>query len=102
MDGDLILSLDDTEKLAALQQVDLYRLWHSLNDQRRCLVCGHHITGRQIRIALFPDGTGPLRGICPTERCSSIPMDWALPKEAHPIMRKAEEAAPAARAFVSP
>ena len=26
-------------------------------------------------------GNGPLRLSCPTERCNSIPMDWALPTD---------------------
>ncbi len=102
MDGDLILSLGDQEKLAALREVDLYRQWHSLDEERRCLECGLPITGRQIQIVLYADGSGPLRGQCPTSKCSSIPMDWSLPRDADPIMRETEEAAATAHAFVSP
>lgn len=93
MNGDLVLALDDSEKLAALREVDLYRPWRSLDDKRRCLVCGRHITGRQIRFAVFADGSGPLRGHCPSSGCSSIPMDWALPRDAYPILRRMEDEA---------
>lgn len=93
MEGDLILSLTDSEKLAALQEVDLHRPWRSLDDPRRCLVCGHRLTGRQIQIVVYLDGSGPLRARCPTPGCSAIPMDWALPRDAYPILWRMERAA---------
>jgi hypothetical protein len=76
----LIPSLD-ADKLHALQRLDQFREWHSLDDSRYCLVCGKIITGRQIQVAGCADGNGPLRLSCPTERCNSIPMDWALPTD---------------------
>ena len=39
-------------------------------------------------------GTGPLRLICPTERCHAIPMDWVIPNDqvlARMSMLEAEE-----------
>ncbi|MEP6822053.1 MAG: hypothetical protein ABI946_06865 [Chthoniobacterales bacterium] len=84
MDGDLILPLDDQEKLAALREVDVHRSWRSLDDRRHCLVCGHDVGGRQIQIVVYADGSGPRRGRCPTGGCNSIPMDWALPRGAYP------------------
>lgn len=71
----------DADKLHALQRLDQFREWQSLDDSRYCLVCGKIITGRQIQVAGCAGGNGPLRLSCPTERCNSIPMDWALPTD---------------------
>jgi hypothetical protein len=73
--------LADGDKLNALQRLDQFRKWRSLDDKRYCLVCGKIITGRQIRITGDASGDGLQRVNCPTERCSSIPMDWALPTD---------------------
>ena len=73
--------LPDVEKLRSLQQLDQFREWHSLDDRRYCLVCGKIISGRDIHVAGGTRGNGPLRLSCPTERCNSIPMDWALPTD---------------------
>ena len=62
------------EKLAALQAADLRRKWHSLDDQRVCVLCGRTITGRLIEVARQPDGTYSVR--CPTPRCPAVPSDW--------------------------
>jgi len=71
--------VSDEEKLRILRRLDQFRHWHSLDDRRYCLVCGKIITGHQIRLLGGTRGNGPLRVICPTERCHSIPMDWVLP-----------------------
>jgi hypothetical protein len=70
--------LPDAEKLHALQRLDQFREWRSLDERRYCLVCGKIITGRQIQVAGGTSGDGPSRLSCPTEGCNSIPMDWAL------------------------
>jgi len=69
----------DANKLAALQRLDQFREWRSVDDRRYCLVCGKIITGRQIQVTGGTRGNGPLQLSCPTERCNAIPMDWALP-----------------------
>ena len=74
-------ALADADKLNALQRLDQFREWHSLDDKRYCLVCGKIITGRQIRVTGDAGGDEFQRLNCPTERCSSIPMDWALPTD---------------------
>ena len=71
----------DADKLNALQRLDQFREWQSLDDKRYCLVCGKIITGRQIRVTGDSSGDGSERLNCPTERCNSIPMDWALPTD---------------------
>jgi hypothetical protein len=71
--------VSNEEKLKVLRRLDQFRHWHSLDDNRYCLVCGKIITGQQIRLLGGTRGNGPLRVICPTERCHSIPMDWVLP-----------------------
>jgi hypothetical protein len=85
------VSLDDVDKLTALQRLDQFRKWRSLDDKRYCLVCGKIITGRQIQVADDIRGDGSQRLNCPTERCNSIPMDWALPTDE--ILAAAEMAA---------
>lgn len=75
--GTIILS--DADKLELLQRLDQFRKWNSLDDMRHCLCCSKIITGHEIRVIGGTRGTGPLRIICPTMGCHSIPMDWALP-----------------------
>ena len=75
------MPLPDADQLNALQQLDQFREWRSLDEKRYCLVCGKIITGKQIQIAGGTCGNGPLRLNCPTERCNSIPMDWVLPTD---------------------
>lgn len=75
------VALSESEKLEALRRLDQFREWRSLDDKRFCLVCGKIVTGRQIQVAGDIRGDGPLRANCPTERCNSIPMDWALPTD---------------------
>jgi hypothetical protein len=73
------IKLSDQEKLEILQRLDQFRVWHSLDEKRYCLVCGKNITGREIEVT---GGTlGPLRVNCPTEHCNSIPMNWVRPQE---------------------
>jgi hypothetical protein len=62
------------EKLAILQATDLRRKWHSVDDQRVCVLCDRIITGRQIEVVEEPGGTYSVR--CPTPGCSSVPSDW--------------------------
>jgi hypothetical protein len=71
--------LSDADKLEVLQRLDQFRRWKSLDDKRYCLCCGKIITGYEIQVIGGTGHTGPLRIICPTKGCHSIPMDWALP-----------------------
>jgi hypothetical protein len=71
--------VSDQEKLKILRRLDQFRHWNSLDDKRYCLVCGKFITGHQVKLLGGTRGNGPLRVVCPTERCHSIPMDWVLP-----------------------
>jgi len=73
--------LSDADKLEVLQRLDQFRKWRSLDDKRYCLVCCAIITGREIQLIGGTGGTGPLRAICPTNGCHSIPMDWVLPTD---------------------
>jgi hypothetical protein len=66
--------LSPEEKLAILQAADLRRKWHSLDDQRVCVLCDRAITGRQIEIIRDSAGGYSLR--CPTPGCQSVPSDW--------------------------
>jgi|SRR5882724_3135299 len=75
------INQSDEEKLEILQRLDQFRLWHSLDEKRYCLVCGKIITGREIQVIASARENGPLRIICPTEHCNSIPMDWVRPTD---------------------
>ena len=82
------------DKLALLQAADLRRKWHSLDDQRVCVLCDRTITGRQIELRREPGGTYSVH--CPTEGCDSVPSDWfyqgnacSTPKGVHVRMSEA-------------
>ena len=75
------IQLSGSEKLELLQRLDRYRKWQSLDDKRYCLACGQVIDGNDILVVGGTRGTGPLRLICPTRNCHSIPMDWVIPTD---------------------
>src|SRR5437867_7297316 len=75
------LKLSEQEKLEVLQRLDRFRKWKSLDEKRYCLVCSTIITGQEIQVIGGTRGTGPLRAICPSHSCYSIPMDWVLPTD---------------------
>lgn len=75
------IELLDPDKLHILRRLDQFRAWQSLDDKRYCLSCGKLITGREILVVGGTRGSGPLRVICPTRGCHSIPMDWVLPTD---------------------
>ena len=75
------VDLPDHDKVETLRELDQFRHWRSLDDERYCLVCGKIITGRQIKVVGDKDQNGRLQLRCPTEQCSSIPMDWILPTD---------------------
>ena len=81
------------EKLALLQTADPRRKWHSLDDQRVCVLCDRAITGRQIEVVRDPNGSYSFR--CPTEGCPSLPSDWfyhgnACASDNKPAQRRGE------------
>jgi hypothetical protein len=73
--------LSEQDKLLTLQRLDTYRKWLALDEKRYCLCCGKIITGWEIQVVGGARGMGPLRMICPTPHCESIPMDWVLPPD---------------------
>jgi len=75
------IELSGADKLDILRRLDRYRKWHSLDEKRYCLACGRIIEGRDILVVGGTRGTGPLRLICPTGNCHSIPMDWVIPSD---------------------
>src|SRR5260370_12966838 len=75
------IDLSSTEKLEILQRLDRYRKWHSLEDKRFCLACSQIIEVREVLVVGGTRGTGPLRLVCPTQGCHSIPMDWVIPTD---------------------
>jgi hypothetical protein len=68
------LHLLPDEKLAILQAADPRRRWHSLDDQRVCVLCDRAFTGRDIQIVR--DSAGSYSPRCPTPGCASLPSDW--------------------------
>src|SRR5258708_20599501 len=75
------IKFSEREKLEVLQRLDRYRKWRSLEEKRYCLVCCKVIAGHDIQVIGGTRGTGPLRVICSTRGCHSIPMDWVLPTD---------------------
>ena len=75
------IKFSEREKLEVLQRLDRYRKWRSLEEKRYCLVCGKIIAGHDIQVIGGTRGAGPLRVICSTRGCHSIPMDWVLPTD---------------------
>jgi hypothetical protein len=75
------IEFSGADKLEILQRLDRYRKWPSLEEKRYCLACGQIIEGRDILVVGGTRGTGPLRLVCPTGNCHSIPMDWVIPND---------------------
>ena len=75
------IELSSADKLEMLQRLDRYRKWRSLDDKRYCLACGRLIDGHGIVVVGGTRGTGPLRLVCPSRGCHSIPMDWVIPSD---------------------
>jgi hypothetical protein len=75
------IELPVAEKLELLQRLDRFRKWQSLDEKRYCLACGRIIEGHDILIVGGTRGTWPLRLICPSRGCHSIPMDWVIPTD---------------------
>jgi hypothetical protein len=75
------IELSGAEKLEILRRLDRYRKWQSLEEKRYCLACGQIIEGRRILVVGGTRGTGPLRLVCSTRNCHSIPMDWVIPSD---------------------
>lgn len=75
------IELSPADKLQVLQRLDQFRKWQSLDEKRYCLICSKVISGRDIYVVGGTRGTGPLRLVCPTRGCHSIPMDWVLPTD---------------------
>lgn len=91
----------DADKLQILRQLDRYRTWRSLDEKRYCLSCSRVIQGHDILVVGGTRGTGPLRVVCPTRTCHSIPMDWVIPTDevlAH--MSILQDAAPAGEVHI--
>jgi hypothetical protein len=82
------VQLSDEDKLAVLRRLDQFRPWQSLDDERICWRCGRQMTGREIIVIGGSRGCGPLRIICPTRMCNSVPIDWLTPG---PIETKTSE-----------
>jgi hypothetical protein len=72
------LQLSVEEKLKLLNQLDRWREWRSLEDQRLCLGCGRLFDGHEVETTTN-EGDSAVELHCPTRSCQSIPLDWILP-----------------------
>jgi hypothetical protein len=75
------LKISDQERLETLKRLDHFREWRSLDDKRYCLCCGKIINGWGVQVVGGTRPSGPLRLMCATRGCESIPMDWVLPTD---------------------
>ncbi|MGI9086187.1 MAG: hypothetical protein ACR2HH_00355 [Chthoniobacterales bacterium] len=71
------LQLAPEGKLLALRELDEFRFWHSLDDERFCGKCGQTITGRQIAVLEMRNKKSKRSLECPTKNCPAQPGDWA-------------------------
>lgn len=83
------LDLSPEDQLDALQFLDEFRFWQSLDDERRCTRCRETITGRQILVIERHGTRGEMRLQCPTPGCPSTPSQWVY---ANPVLFAAREA----------
>ncbi|HEX8311575.1 MAG TPA: hypothetical protein VF614_09680 [Chthoniobacteraceae bacterium] len=66
----------DEEQLQLLQQHDPTKLWDSLDDERRCILCDRVFTGREVNLRIRRTG---VKLFCPSEDCHSTPTAWVHP-----------------------
>src|SRR6476646_8506822 len=81
------LNLDD--RLSILRAGDSFTSWHSLDDQRDCVLCGRKSKGRQVDIRRLPGGKFKL--CCPPVGGLSTPHQWhyaTLPVASDPVKRR--------------
>ena len=71
------------DKIDALQHLDEFHFWHSLDDARICQRCHRLITGWEVEVLEIPGTSGALRLQCPTAGCESSPGEWVY---ADPIL----------------
>ncbi len=72
------VSLSPAAKLAALQALDIFHHWDSIDEERRCRRCGEVITGRAIKVVRVRRRMSDLRLECPTEGCPAVPIEWIM------------------------
>ncbi len=65
-------------RLRALQKLDVFHHWASIDEKRYCRRCGATITGRQIHIYSGWQDTRPARLECPTPGCLAVPLEWLM------------------------
>jgi hypothetical protein len=65
------------DRLSILRIEDQFRRWHSLDDERLCILCERKFNGRQVEVRRFGNGKYELH--CPTEACDSGPHQWVYP-----------------------
>jgi hypothetical protein len=70
------LTLSPDDKLDILRDLDEFRFWRSLDDERRCTRCHEIITGRQVLVLERPGTRGRMRLQCPTPACASAASEW--------------------------
>jgi hypothetical protein len=62
------------ERLSILRAADQFRPWNSLDDERVCILCDRHFTGRQVELTRGRSGNYQLG--CPTQKCNAGPSQW--------------------------
>jgi hypothetical protein len=74
------------DKLSILQANDHFRDWHTLDDERICVLCDRKFTGHDVQVSTV-DGEVELR--CPTAHCKSRVHQWAYP--GNPLVNEKNE-----------
>jgi hypothetical protein len=90
--------LSAEEKLELLRDLDPFRFWWSLDDERVCDRCQRTITGHRIVVLERVGAHGEMILHCPTAGCRSTPGEWVYADPLLAASRRSELPPPRRRA----
>ena len=74
------------DKLTILQANDHFRDWHTLDDERVCVLCNRKFTGHDVEVS---NSSEEVQLRCPTPNCQSGVHQWLYP--GNPLISKKSE-----------
>lgn len=73
------MQANPANKLSILRANDHFREWHTLDDERICVLCGQRFTGHDVEVSMVASGFALQ---CPTINCKSGVHQWVFPGNA--------------------
>jgi hypothetical protein len=70
------MKANSADKISILQAHDHFRDWHTLDDERICVLCDRKFTGHDVQVSTAADG---FELHCPTANCKSGVHQWVYP-----------------------